>query len=85
MNRDAVRAFVARDRERVDALKRAHHAEQARTHGPERGFLLGQQLREHARRVRPEWPTPADRADDLAHHLELKRKLDRAAHAFAGR
>jgi hypothetical protein len=31
------------------------------------------------RQVNPDWPTDAQRADDLAHHVELKRAIDRAA------
>jgi len=42
-------------------------------------------LWQHARRVRPDWPTPRDRNEDLAHHVELKRRLDRAADAFTRR
>jgi hypothetical protein len=34
------------------------------------------------RRVRPDWPTPADRREDLAHHVALKQAIDRAAGAF---
>ena len=42
-------------------------------------------LWEHARRIRPEWPTADDSARDFAEHLRLKRLLDRAAHVFARR
>jgi hypothetical protein len=31
------------------------------------------------RQINPDWPTEAERQEDLAHHLELKRTLDRAA------
>jgi hypothetical protein len=34
------------------------------------------------RRVRPDWPSDAERAEDLAHHLELKGWFDRAARAL---
>jgi hypothetical protein len=37
------------------------------------------------RSVRPDWPTARERADDLSHHVELKRQIDRASHAFARR
>ena len=82
MDPEAVRAFVGRDWARVDALKRAYHADRARGAEPHAGFVLSQALREHARRVRPDWPTPRDRTEDLNHHVDLKRKLERAAHAF---
>jgi len=42
-------------------------------------------LWQHARRVRPDWPTPRDRNEDLAHHVELTRRLDRAADTFTRR
>jgi len=85
VDREAVRAFVGRDRDAVAALKRAYHAERFRERGAAAGFAAGQALREHARRVRPDWPTSRDRDADLAHHVELKRRLERAAHAFPGR
>jgi hypothetical protein len=85
MDRDAVRAFVARDRERVAALKRDHHARRYRASGGKSGLEAAQAMREHARRVRPDWPTVRDREEDLAHHIALKRRIDRAAHAFSAR
>jgi hypothetical protein len=85
MDGRAVRAFLDRDRERVERAKREHHAERHRSYGGASGMALGQALREHARRVRPDWPTASERADDLAAHIALKRKLDRAVDAFSGR
>lgn len=85
MERKAIRAFVARDRDRVAALKRDHHANRYRASRGTSGLEAGQVLREHAIRVRPDWPTQRDRNEDLEHHVELKRQLDRAAHAFSAR
>jgi len=34
------------------------------------------------RRLRPDWPSPEERSEDLAHHVALKRAIDRAAGAF---
>jgi hypothetical protein len=85
MERGAVRAFARRDWERVGALKRAYHAQRIRGGDPDAGFLLAQRLREHVRGIRPDWPSARERADDLAHHLELKGKLERAARGFPGR
>jgi len=85
MDRAAIRAFVARDHERVAALKREHHARRYRASHGTAGLEAGRMLREHARRVRPGWPTARDRDEDLAHHLALKRRIDRAAHAFSAR
>jgi hypothetical protein len=85
MDRAAIRAFVARDRERVAALKRAHHARRYRASRGAAGLDAGRVLREHVRRVRPDWPTERDRDEDLAHHLALKQRIDRAARAFFAR
>jgi len=85
MDRAAIRAFVARDRERVAALKRDHHAKRYRASQGSAGLEVGRMLLEHARRVRPDWPTERDRREDLEHHLALKRRIDRAARAFSPR
>jgi hypothetical protein len=84
MDREAIRAFARRDRASVESLKRAHHARRHRE-DQAAGYEAGRVLFEHARRVRPDWPTARDRAEDLAHHLEQKRLLDRTAHVVAGR
>jgi hypothetical protein len=85
MDRNAVRAFVARDRDRVAALKREYHARQHRMSRGAAGFAAARALWQHVRRVRPDWPTARDRDDDFAHHVALKRRIDRAAHAFSAR
>jgi hypothetical protein len=85
VDRNAIRAFIARDRERVAALKRDHHAKRYRASRGTAGVQAARLLREHARRVRPDWPTARDRDEDFAHHVALKRRIDRAAHAFAAR
>lgn len=85
MDGDAARAFLARDRDRVAALKRDHHARQHRAWHGLWGLAAARGLREYARKVRPDWPTRRDRDEDLAHHIELKRRIDRAAHAFPTR
>lgn len=85
MDRAAIRAFVTRERDRVVVLKRDHHARQYRSSRGRSGLEAGRILREHARRVRPDWPTKRDRDEDLAHHLELRRRLDLVAHAFPTR
>jgi hypothetical protein len=79
------RAFVERDWAGLAVLKRAHWAERFRAEGPAVTLRAAMALWEHARRVRPGWPSEQDRAADLARHIELKRQIDRAAHAFDGR
>ena len=80
-----MRAFALRDRRALTALKKAHWAERFRAHGAQETFRVSQQLREYARRVRPDWPTERDRAQDLAHHIALKRLLDRVPRALTSR
>lgn len=82
MDREAILAFARREWSRVEALKREHWASQFRDRGPTAGLRAGDMLREYASRARPDWPTEQDRADDLAHHVTLKRLLAAAAHAF---
>jgi len=81
MDAEAIREFANRNRTLVEEEKRRHWAVQYRRLGPEVTWAAGQRLREHMSVVRPDWPTAQERADDLAHHIELKRKLDRTAGA----
>jgi len=79
MNRDAIRKYVGRDRDSVAALKQAYWVQRYRECGPDAPWQAAQALCAYMRAVRPDWPTAADREDDLRHHIELKRKLDRTA------
>jgi hypothetical protein len=85
VDRDALRRFVDRDYQGLARLKRDHWAERHRREGGEAGLRAAQALREHARSVRSDWPTARERAEDLAHHLELKRLLDLVSRAVADR
>lgn len=85
MDKDAIRAFVARDRDLVASLKLEHHARRHRASRGTSGIEAARMLREYVRRVRPDWPTARDRDEDLAHHVALKARIDRAAHAFTAR
>lgn len=76
-----IRAFARRDWARVTAAKRAHWASLS----PSDRFRLAASLWEHARAELQGWPDAESRAEDLADHLELARKLDAVAHAFARR
>ena len=85
MDRDALLEYVGRDRSAVARLKRAYWARRFQEEGPEAIIRASRALYEHVRSVRPDYPTARDRADDLAHHVELKRKLDQASRALAVR
>jgi hypothetical protein len=82
---DDIRKFARRNRAEVETSKRRYWVEQYRAFGPARTMQVSRELFQYMRRLRPEWPTDRDRAEDLAHHVELKRKIDRAARAFAAR
>jgi len=79
MNPDDLRAFAARDWNALAAAKRAHAAQVFRREGAAPLLRAARELFEHARAVNPAWPSARDRAADLAHHVELKRLLARAA------
>jgi hypothetical protein len=85
VDRDAVHAFLDRGWREAERLEREHWAEVRRTAGPEANLRAAWILVEHMRRLRPGWPTEAERAADFAHHVALKRWIDRAAGAFAAR
>jgi hypothetical protein len=85
MDRQAIRGFVARARGKVAALKRDHHARRFRSSRGASGLQAAALLRDYVKKVRPDWPSRRERADDLAHHLALKKLIDRASHAFRTR
>ncbi len=82
VNREQLRAYAGRAWARAAALKQEHWAREFATRGPAATFEAAQALREHMRAVRPDWPTDEERREDLAHHVALKRAIDRAASAF---
>ncbi len=82
MDAGALYRHVHRDRSAVERRKRTHWIRVYREQGPESTWRAGHALYDHARRVRPDYPTARDRASDLAHHVRLKELLDRASRAI---
>ena len=76
-----VRAYAHRPWLAAEALKRQHWAREL-SGNPLATFEASQALWVHMRRINPEWPTEAERREDLAHHVALKRAIDRAAGVF---
>jgi hypothetical protein len=78
-----LRAFAARDWTATERGKQQYWADRYREDGPGPARLASTMLLEHARRLG--LLTAAQRADDLAHHVEVRDRLDRAARALARR
>jgi len=62
-----------------------HWAQVFREGGPAATLAAGHAVYEHAKSVRPDFPTDRDIALDLKHHLILKDRMDRASRALAVR
>lgn len=77
-----LRAYAQRPWDVLAALEQDHWAHELVARGPLATLAASQALWAHMRRVRPDWPTEADRRADLAHHVVLKQAIDRAAGAF---
>jgi hypothetical protein len=80
-----IRAFVQRDRGEVEREKRAYWAKRHGEAAHVAAFEISGALYEHVRRVRPGFPSERERAEDLAHHVALKQRLDEVARALAVR
>ena len=82
VNPEDVRAYAGRAWHAAERLKREHWAREVAERGPSATFEASLALWDHMRRLRPDWPSPAERREDLAHHVTLKRAIDRARSAF---
>ena len=85
MNPADIREFARRPRVAVEEAKLDHWAAVSRSTAGLATFDAGHALFEHVRRVTPEWPSSEQRAEDLAHHVQLKRLTDACSHAFTVR
>lgn len=81
MNPDDVARFAGRDWDALSTAKTTQWLEERRRRGPGWGLRVGHELWRHAIAQRPDWPTAADRAEDLATHQRVSAAL-RRAHAF---
>lgn len=79
---EALRAFRDRDWAAVREAKERFWAEDHRRRGPLAGLAIGSALWDQIRTIDPTWPDAQQRAEDLAHHLDLAEKLRRVAHVF---
>ena len=75
MHEADIRAFARRDWAELDDRKARFWAERKRGMKAGDALELGDALRRHARRLRPDWPDAAERAADLALHARVSEAL----------
>ena len=78
-----LREYAGRDWQRIESQDRAYWVERYRQFGGLETLRAAQALWQHMKAARPDWPTEADRAEDLAHHIHFKALLDRASRALS--
>ena len=75
-----LREFAARPRDQIASAKRDYWRLAAQTGAGLAAFDAAQELYEHAKAVGT-YPNAAYQADDLQHHVRLKKLIDRASQA----
>lgn len=85
MDRRAIEAFVGRDWRAVARSKVAYWADRFRQDGWRPAWDASDALLFDVRRARLDFPTEQDRDLDFAAHLQLRDRMDRAAHALTRR
>lgn len=75
MDRDDILAFACRDWAQVAEAKTGFWRDQKRELSAAGMLALGDRLRRHAQKVRPDWPTQRDRDEDLAVHYRVAEAL----------
>ena len=77
MRREELVAFATRDWRAVDDAKRQYWVDWKRRHGAAGAIALAEDLRRQAKLARPDWPSDAERLDDLRTHLRVSALLQR--------
>ena len=70
-----IRAFARRDWAALDESKARFWAARKRAMTAGDALELGDALRRHAQRLRPDWPDPTERAADLTLHARVAEAL----------
>lgn len=78
VNPDDVRSFAARDWELVERAKRRYWAARKGRMSAVEALAVAEGLRLHARALRPDWPSPAERDADVEAHARVSASLRRA-------
>ena len=81
MNRQALRQFAHRDWSAVASSKTRHWRTLKADRSAADALAIADRLRIHAQLIRPDWPTPQQRLDDLRVH----QRVGEALRAVAGR
>jgi hypothetical protein len=76
---EALRAFALRDRRVIQPSRDDHWQKSKLESGPAESVRVAEELRAHIRLIHPEWPTPADRRDDLEAHVRVSEALRRVS------
>lgn len=63
--------------EELDRLEGEHWARRKRELGPGEGLRVAAELYSYIRKVRQDWPSPVERAADLALHVRVGEELRR--------
>jgi hypothetical protein len=69
------RAFAGREWSLVEESKRRYWAERKRVLSPAEALEVAEGLRLHMRAMRPDWPSQAERAEDLEMHARVSAIL----------
>ncbi|HUE85849.1 MAG TPA: hypothetical protein VMO26_07190 [Vicinamibacterales bacterium] len=75
MDRDAILEFARRDWSRLDEAKTKFWTRRKRDRCVADLLAMGDELRRHARMLRPDWPGADDRASDRAVHDRVAEAL----------
>jgi hypothetical protein len=77
-----LRAFAERDWAAIAAHKRSYWIDLVEELGPLPALRAADALREHVARFASAAAAARSRREDLAHHIEVKKKIDAAGRAF---
>ena len=81
MDRDSLRQFAQRDWPAVATSKTRHWRARKAGRTAADVLTMADRLRIHAQQIRPDWPTPQQRLDDVCIH----QRVGEALRAVAGR
>jgi hypothetical protein len=74
---DDLKAYAGREWAQVEESKRRYWAKRKTILSPAEALEVAEGLRRHVRAMRPDWPSPAERATDLEVHARVSASLRR--------